>query len=267
MQRLDKECLTVQEKLVLAFPGNYGLYLSLHFGRFLREPIKTEEQRAAYDKIVDYLDNAAALIPDELNDYMEQAIQLNENVDMEKYEDAMNLVMQEAIRDSNSFFRNIEMEKYIAYRTSEEFKQSPHGKTADLMTEFQKNSGYHDIFIANLMIVSPAYKEYCEMLEAANTAFLKKYPQAVAIYGAESLMMDFIFEFTLCRRDGERRRRTCPCASPKQKTFKSLFLFGFCFHTRKDRPRPVFSFYLQLCCFPDFISRALLKPSVNIRTF
>ncbi len=185
LQELDEEGLTVQEKLVLAFPGNYGLYLSLHFGRFLRTPIQTEEQRAAYDKIVAYLDNAGALIPNELNTYMEQAIQLNETVDVAKYEDAMNLVMEEVIRDSDSFFRNMDVEEYIAYRTSEEFKQSPQGKMANLMMEFQKNSGYHDIFISNLMILSPAYKEYRKRLEASNAAFLEKYPQAGAIYSAE----------------------------------------------------------------------------------
>ncbi len=185
LRRLDEECLTVQEKLVLAFPGNYGLYLSLHFGRFLREPIKTKEQRAAYGKIVDYLDNAAALIPDELAAFMEQAIQLGENVDIEKYEDAMNLLMEDAIRDPDAYFRNLKVEEYIALRTSEEFKRSPQGKMAELIMQFQKNSGYHDVFIPNLIILSPAYKAYCERLEAANAVFLEKYPQAGDIYGVK----------------------------------------------------------------------------------
>ncbi len=185
LQQFGAECLTVQERMVLAFPGNYGLYFSLHFGRFLREPIKTEEQRAAYDKIVAYLDNVVASIPNELSNYLEQAIQLNENVDIEKYEDAMNLLMEEAIRDPNAYFQNLEVDEYIVYRTSEEFKQSPQGKMTDLMLEFQKNSHYHDIFLPNLMILSPAYKAYCERLEAANAAFLEKYPQAGTIYGTE----------------------------------------------------------------------------------
>ena len=185
LQQLDEECFTVQEKLILAFPGNYGLYVSLHFGRFLREPIKTDEQRAAYGKIVSYLDNAATLIPDALHTYLEQAIQLNENVDIVKYEDTMNLLMEEAIHDPDAYFQKLNVEEYIAYRTSEEFKQSPQGKMTALMMEFQKSSGYHNVFIANLMILSPAYKTYCERLEAANAAFLEKYPQARAIYGTE----------------------------------------------------------------------------------
>ncbi len=185
MQQVDEEGLSVQEKLVLAFPGNYGLYLSLHFGRFLKDPIKSEEQRIAYDKIVSYLDGARTLIPDELNTYMEQAIQLEENSTMEKYEETMNLVMEEAIRDPEAYFKNFNVEEYISYRTSEEFKRSSPGKMIDLMIEFQKDSGYHDVFTANLRIVSPAYGEYCERLEAANAVFLNKYPQAGTIYGSQ----------------------------------------------------------------------------------
>ena len=185
LQQLDEKCLTVQEKLVMAFPGTYGLYLSLHFGRFLREQIKTEDQRDAYNRIVDYLDNAASNIPDELSSFMDQAMQPSDNVDMGKYEDAMNLFMEEAIRDPDAYFRNIKVEEYIAYRTSEEFRKSPQGKMTDLLLEFQKNSGYHDVFLANLVILSPAYKEYCKRLETASAAFIEKYPQAGAIYGNE----------------------------------------------------------------------------------
>ncbi len=101
---------------------------------------------------------------------------------MAKYEDAMNLLMEEAIRDPDAYFRNLKVEEYIALRTSEEFRQSPQGKMTGLMTQFQKNSGYHDVFITNLIILSPAYKEYCERLEAANAVFVEKYPQAGAIY-------------------------------------------------------------------------------------
>lgn len=157
----------------------------MHFGRFLREQIKTEDQRVTYNRIVDYLDNAASHIPDELSAFMEQALQLSDNVDMEKFENAMNLFMEEAIRDPDAYFRNIKVEEYIAYRTSEEFRQSPQGKMTDLLLEFQKNSGYHDVFLANLVILSPAYKEYCKRLETASAAFIEKYPQAGAIYGNE----------------------------------------------------------------------------------
>lgn len=189
LQQLDEKYLTVQEKLVLAFPGNYGLFVSLHFGRFLHEPIQTEAQQVAYGKVIAYLDHVAALIPDELSVYMEQTIQLNGSKGAEKFEDDLNHAIQEAIHDPDAFFINMRsktdfpIEGYIAYRTSEEFRESPAGKMANLMIEFQKSSEYQDVFIANLKILSPAYQKYCKQLEEANVAFLERYPQAGTIYG------------------------------------------------------------------------------------
>ena len=39
MQSRDENLLTIKERLVLAFPGSYGMFLALHFGRFLDEPV------------------------------------------------------------------------------------------------------------------------------------------------------------------------------------------------------------------------------------
>ena len=40
-EQKGNEIYTIHEKLVMAFPGSYGIWLSLHFGRFLNTPIKT----------------------------------------------------------------------------------------------------------------------------------------------------------------------------------------------------------------------------------
>ena len=41
---------TIRQKLLGAFPGYYGRYISIHFGRFLQSPIETPEQRDAYEQ-------------------------------------------------------------------------------------------------------------------------------------------------------------------------------------------------------------------------
>lgn len=46
----------IREKLRLAFPGSYGDYLSLHFGKYLGEPLDTPEKEEAYRKMVSFLD-------------------------------------------------------------------------------------------------------------------------------------------------------------------------------------------------------------------
>jgi hypothetical protein len=50
------------------------------------------------------------------------------------------------------------------------------------LTEFQKNSGYYDIFIPNLKILSPLYYAYIRKLEAANEILVEKYPQTKKMY-------------------------------------------------------------------------------------
>jgi DNA-binding transcriptional MerR regulator len=174
LNELGDEGLTIQEKLVLAFPGNYGLFLSLHFGRFLNEPVQSAEQRLAYERIVAYLDSVPVQISDELSEYLEEALP----PDVERYEDNVSRAMEKALRDPSAYFREMHVEEYIAYRTSEEFRQSPAGKMALLIDEFQRNSGYREVFLESLKVLSPAYLAYCERLQAANASFLAEYPRA-----------------------------------------------------------------------------------------
>ena len=51
------------------------------------------------------------------------------------------------------------------------------------MMEFQKKSGYVDIFIENMKILSGDYAEYLDKLHESNDYFLKEYPDAADILG------------------------------------------------------------------------------------
>jgi DNA-binding transcriptional MerR regulator len=143
LNELGDEGLTIQEKLALAFPGGYGLFLSHHFGRFLNEPIQNAGQRAAYERIVAYLDRVPVHLSDELSAYLEEALP----PDVERYESNVNRAMEEALRDPSAYFEEMQVEEYIAYRTSEEFRQSLAGKVALQMEAFQRDSGYREVFL------------------------------------------------------------------------------------------------------------------------
>ncbi|KXG73833.1 hypothetical protein [Thermotalea metallivorans] len=75
-----------------------------------------------------------------------------------------------------------DIEKYLEYRNSDEYKKSPACKIQQLLLKFQQESGYYDIFIENLKIFSDSYREFFEKLQAANKAFVDKYPQFDNIY-------------------------------------------------------------------------------------
>lgn len=180
--QMDVSPVSIRERLVLAFPGSFGLFLSFHFGRFLDEPIQTTEQRAAYDKVVAYLDSVASYISEELGVYLEQAIPLYQDDAIRQYEGDLNRLMEQAIADPDALFRSMNIEQYIAYRTSEAFKQSPAGQLSDLLIAFQKSSGYADVFLKNLKLLSPAYRQYCDSLERVNRIITEQYPALGQLY-------------------------------------------------------------------------------------
>lgn len=184
LQTHDKDLYTIKEKLVFAFPGNYGLYLSLHFGKFLNGTIETEDQRKAYDAIVQYLDDVELYLPEELSGFLEAFFAVSEKLDTAKIEEEINGRMLEMLTDTEGYLESNreEIEQYIKFKNSDEYKNSEAGKIQRYMLDFQKQSGYQEIFIANMKILSPAYAEYLKRVEAANDILLKKFPEAKDMY-------------------------------------------------------------------------------------
>lgn len=72
--------------------------------------------------------------------------------------------------------------KYLEIRNTDEYKNTLGYKMQKLLLEFQQQSGYYDIFIENLKILSDSYREYFEKLQVANEKFLKNYNIQVENY-------------------------------------------------------------------------------------
>ncbi|SKA79248.1 transcriptional regulator, MerR family [Caloramator quimbayensis] len=174
-ENIDK-FFTIKEKLLQSFPGWYGMYLSIHFGQFLNGKIDTEEKENAYKKIVEYLDKIEGIqLPDELEEYLLQSTEYLEDVDMQK----INNIILDAVNNTEEYLKQNkeDIEKYLEFKNSDEYKNSIAYKMQQLLLKFQQESGYYDIFIKNLKILSDSYREYFEKLQAANKIFLDKYPQ------------------------------------------------------------------------------------------
>jgi DNA-binding transcriptional MerR regulator len=164
--KLD-ENMIIKDKLIQEFPGTYGKYLSIHFGRFLNEKIDSNEKVLAYYKIVKFLDNISdadfpeeleQLLTEQLDGLTEEAIK---NIDDSVYK---------SISDYNNYIDENKdlIERYLEYRNSEEFRSSPAYKMQQLLIKFQESSGYYNIFINNLKILSRSYSKYHEKLKLAN---------------------------------------------------------------------------------------------------
>ncbi|MEL7602334.1 MAG: MerR family transcriptional regulator [Bacillota bacterium] len=167
---------TILQKLLGAFPGYYGQAFSLHFAAFLNEPITTQEQKQAYDTIVEYLDRAESFIlPEDLREYLGEATRGMAAAQMSE----ASAQLREAVEDVDAYIakNREELEQYIAFKQSAEYKNSPACRLQNILRQFQKTGGYNDIFLPAMERLSEGYRRYRAALKEANDALLARYPQ------------------------------------------------------------------------------------------
>lgn len=175
LQGLDNS-KTITEKILDAFPGYFGRFICLHFARFLNEPITTDRQQKAYNRIISFLDNITTpKLPKELQEYL---LEVTNDIGTEHMTKIMENT-KKTIESPDEFFSSNKevLEQYLAYRLSDEYKNSPIGKISELTKKFSKASGYNDIFIPAMKELSDSYSEYYSQLEEANKKLIELYPQ------------------------------------------------------------------------------------------
>ena len=173
--RTIEQSSSVSEKILEAFPGYYGRFICLHFSRFLNEPITTTEQQSAYEEIIAFLDNAPLLqFTEDLQSFF---IESTKHINTELIRDMIANTKQTIEKPDKFLYENKEgIERYLAYKQSEEYKNSPIHKIQTIFKEFKKSSGYDDIFIPAMKKLSVSYSKYCKQLEIANEKLLSQYP-------------------------------------------------------------------------------------------
>jgi hypothetical protein len=140
----------------------------------LDEKLDTGEKIAAYHRIVEFLDQADPLeLPADLQRYVTGVFELLSKTDLKEMDEAMNA----AFDDIDRFVAEHKetLVSYAQYRNSKEYESSPAYRLQQALLEFQKTTGYYDVFIANMKIVSDSYRKYQETLQAVNERFLAEY--------------------------------------------------------------------------------------------
>lgn len=170
LETLEKKQSIIQ-RLLGKFPGYYGKYLSLHFAQYLNGPITTEEQQKAFETIIAFLDGVNIVIPEDLQEYFDE---VTKNIDREIML-SVSEAFPAAVQNAEQYMSdNKEMlEQYIAFKKSDEYKQSSAYKLQELFKQFNSESGYNDIFIPAMQRLSKSYREHSEALQKANEVFLR----------------------------------------------------------------------------------------------
>ena len=155
---------TIENAISSLLPGKeWSDYLVSHFKPFLNVRIKTPEQKQALQNILEYCDETTLKTPF----LMRLGVKLAGGVVKET------ITADEMI----SYYRDMSQEEYEKLKAgvlkgaklkSGILKYHPsYVAQRQMMKEYQ-NKGYNDIFIPNLMILSPKYGEYKRALDNVN---------------------------------------------------------------------------------------------------
>ena len=165
---LDYE--TIGKAIQDMIPGFYGYYFMNHFLPYLQIKIETKEQEGAYKRIIEFWDNADIKIPllMKLNSFI--MYKLLPKQEMSKMVEKMDEKTKELINISEEEYEKLKEQtrKGVKMKNSILFKYHP---AFILQRKFMKrlqDSGYNDIFIPNMILLSPKYKEYHEALTKVN---------------------------------------------------------------------------------------------------
>lgn len=171
-----EQSTVITEKLLEAFPGYYGRFICLHFGRFLNEIITTDEQQMAYQEMIAFLDNIPPLdLPKDLQDYLMES---TNDMNTQHITDMLNKLNQ-AYQDPDTFLSDNHqmLADYLIFKQSDEYKNSPAYKMLSLLKEFNQTNGYYDLFIPAMKRLSTSYASYYSQIEIANRKWLEHYPE------------------------------------------------------------------------------------------
>lgn len=167
---------TITEKLLAAFPGYYGRFICLHFARFLNEPIQTQPQQAAYETIITFLDNIPSFdLPADLKNYL---IEITQDIGTSQMKETLENT-KKSIEAPDVFLSDNKelLVQYLAYKQTEEYKKSSACRLMERMRQFNRTSGYDDVFIPAMKQLSSSYAAYSRQLEIAGEKLLLKYPE------------------------------------------------------------------------------------------
>ncbi len=165
----------VAERLTKAFPGFWGKYLSLHFGRYLQEPVRTEDQENALREICEYLDGVEFEIPEELESELDEINSDIGRMVQHKTDEAL----AEAAKDPEGWLKNNKeiIEQYNEFQKADEYRNSAGFRLMELLRKFSQDNGYYTVFIPAMRRLSPAYDEYMIKLQKADQVFSNRFQQ------------------------------------------------------------------------------------------
>lgn len=155
---------TVENAIESLLPGKeWANYFKGHFKPFLKIKLKTPEQKQALQNILEYCDKTTLKIP-----FMMQIGMKIANTVSQESKSADEMIAY--YRDMNeNEYNKLKERVYAGVKMKTGImKYHPSFIAQRKMQKELQNKGYNDIFLPNLMVLSPKYAEYKKSLDALN---------------------------------------------------------------------------------------------------
>lgn len=170
----DVFCRSVDYKSVAdamqeMFPGFFGYFFMQHFLPYLQINITTPEQEEAWKNIVSFWDNVNIRIPlfMRISSYLSYRMA---RPDMEQAVARMDAQLKQYTDLSEEDYERLreKTRKNVKLRNTFFIKYHPFFISQRRFMKRLQDCGYNDIFLPNLIKLSPAYKKYHDALMAVN---------------------------------------------------------------------------------------------------
>lgn len=161
---------TIAQALQDMIPGFYGYYFMNHFMPYLQIPITTKEQQIAYENIIQFWDNTTIRIPFFMKLMNFIFYRFTPKASMEQMVSRMESQIQQYLNPSEEEYKKLKEQtiRNVKLKNSLFYKYHPiFISQRKFMKQLQKQ-GYNDIFIPNMIALSPKYKEYHDALMNIN---------------------------------------------------------------------------------------------------
>lgn len=167
---------TIGDKLRDMFPGFYGYYFLEHFLPYLQIPMKTKEQKEAYDAIVDFLDHTEIKIPFFIKITGYIMYRLIPRPSMEEMIQQADQQLKTYLHPTEEEYRKLkqQVKRNVKIKNSCFFRYHPVFVSQRHFMKQLQDCGYNDIFLPNMMVLSPKYKEYRNALMQMNERICKE---------------------------------------------------------------------------------------------
>jgi len=161
---------TIADALQDAIPGFIGYYFIYHFLPYLQIPIETAEQKEAYNAIIQFWDNTKIKIPLSMKITNWIMYRVMPKPSIENMINKMDETMKMYTNPTPDQYKKLkkQVEQGVKIKNNPLYKYSPAGLAQRKFMKELQNKGYNDIFIPNMIKLSPKYRAYHEALMKMN---------------------------------------------------------------------------------------------------